>query len=121
MAAETLDDINGCIAALADDLGAEVHFCQSNHEGELIDRIHQARSDGFSGVLFNPGAYTHTSIALRDAIAGIGLPTSKFIFPTFMPENPFVAVPISHPSLSARSAVLAPMAICWPCAGCWPG
>lgn len=49
-------------------------FFQSNHEGALIDRLHQAQHDGMDGVIFNPGAYTHTSIALRDAIAGISVP-----------------------------------------------
>ena len=49
-------------------------FCQSNHEGELIDRLHQAYESGVSGVVFNPGAYTHTSVALRDAIKAIDLP-----------------------------------------------
>lgn len=49
-------------------------FFQSNHEGALVDRLHQARTDGTDGIVFNPGAYTHTSIALRDAIAAIGVP-----------------------------------------------
>ncbi|MEM1126300.1 MAG: type II 3-dehydroquinate dehydratase [Bacteroidota bacterium] len=48
-------------------------FFQSNHEGVLIDRLHAAHAEGVDGVVFNPGAYTHTSVALRDAIAGTGL------------------------------------------------
>lgn len=52
----------------------ELAFFQSNHEGRLIDRIHEAGQDGTTGIVFNPGAYTHTSIALRDAIAGIQMP-----------------------------------------------
>jgi len=51
-----------------------IHFFQSNHEGELIDRLHQAQRDNMDGVVFNPGAYTHTSIAIRDAVAGITVP-----------------------------------------------
>jgi 3-dehydroquinate dehydratase-2 len=53
---------------------ADFSFFQSNHEGALIDRLHEARLDATEGIVFNPGAYTHTSIALRDAIAGIALP-----------------------------------------------
>ncbi len=49
-------------------------FFQSNHEGALIDRLHVARPEGVTGVVFNPGAYTHTSVALRDAVAAIDLP-----------------------------------------------
>jgi len=52
----------------------QLSFYQSNHEGDLIDRLHQANELGTSGVVFNPGAYTHTSVALRDAITAIDLP-----------------------------------------------
>lgn len=69
----TLVDINATISALAAELGVEVEFFQSNHEGALIDRLHEAM-DVCDAVVFNPGAYTHTSYALRDAVAGIGLP-----------------------------------------------
>lgn len=54
--------------------GVVVEHFQSNVEGVLIDRIHQASADGMDGIVINPGAYTHTSIALRDAIAGVALP-----------------------------------------------
>ncbi|MFA7537329.1 MAG: type II 3-dehydroquinate dehydratase, partial [Desulfuromonadales bacterium] len=62
---ETLEDINCGLAELAGALQVETLFYQSNHEGELIDRIHQARGEGVVGMLINPGGYTHTSIALR--------------------------------------------------------
>lgn len=52
----------------------QLSFYQSNHEGDLIDRLHQAYESGMSGVVFNPGAYTHTSVALRDAVKAIDLP-----------------------------------------------
>jgi 3-dehydroquinate dehydratase-2 len=52
----------------------QLSFYQSNHEGDLIDRLHQAYESGTSGIVFNPGAYTHTSVALRDAIKAIDLP-----------------------------------------------
>jgi 3-dehydroquinate dehydratase-2 len=70
----TLDDINSRLQALALERGVELRVLQSNHEGELIDAIHQAR-EWADGILINPGAYTHTSYALRDAIAAVALPT----------------------------------------------
>ena len=69
----TLDDINEKMIALGKELGAEVICKQSNHEGALIDALHDARTSA-SGVVFNPGGYTHTSVALRDAISAIVIP-----------------------------------------------
>jgi len=69
----TLDDINARCISLGQELGVEVRCFQSNHEGALIDALHEARHWAI-GVVFNPGGYTHTSVALRDAIAAIGLP-----------------------------------------------
>ena len=69
----TIDDINNKLIALGRELGADVTCAQSNHEGALIDALHDARAWA-NGVVFNPGAYTHTSIALRDAIAAIQIP-----------------------------------------------
>jgi 3-dehydroquinate dehydratase-2 len=69
----TLDEINARCVALGAELGAEVSCYQSNHEGALIDALHEARIWA-AGVVFNPGGYTHTSVALRDAIAAIGIP-----------------------------------------------
>jgi 3-dehydroquinate dehydratase II len=69
----TLDDINTRIQTAGQEIGLQVRCQQSNHEGALIDALHEARTWA-SGVLFNPGGYTHTSVALRDAIAAIGIP-----------------------------------------------
>jgi len=69
----SFDDINNKVMELGKELGAEIKCLQSNHEGALIDALHDARTWA-NGVVFNPGAYTHTSIALRDAISAIQLP-----------------------------------------------
>ena len=69
----TLDNINEKMISLGKELGAEVKCLQSNHEGALIDALHDARTWA-SGVVFNPGGYTHTSVALRDAISAIAIP-----------------------------------------------
>jgi 3-dehydroquinate dehydratase-2 len=69
----TLDEIESRLAEKAREFGAEVTSQQSNHEGVLIDALQDARTWA-DGVLFNPGGFTHTSVALRDAIAAIGIP-----------------------------------------------
>jgi 3-dehydroquinate dehydratase-2 len=69
----TLDEIDGRLVELGKSLGAEVSCQQSNHEGALIDALHEARAWA-DGVVFNPGGYTHTSVALRDAVTAIGIP-----------------------------------------------
>jgi 3-dehydroquinate dehydratase-2 len=69
----TLENINEKLIALGKDLGAEINCVQSNHEGALIDALHDARTWA-NGVVFNPGGYTHTSVALRDAISAIQFP-----------------------------------------------
>lgn len=71
---ETLEDVKKRCVALAKEFSAELEFKQSNHEGQLIDWIHEAEDTGVNGIVFNPGAYTHTSVALRDAIASISVP-----------------------------------------------
>ncbi len=69
----TLDEINAALQQAAAARGAELRIVQSNHEGALIDAIHEAMAWA-DGILINPGGYTHTSIALRDAVAAVGLP-----------------------------------------------
>ena len=70
----TLAEIDRDIATLAAELGVAVVSFQSNHEGALIDRIHAAAREGVAGILINPGAYTHTSVALRDALSAVAIP-----------------------------------------------
>ncbi|ANV91454.1 type II 3-dehydroquinate dehydratase [Picosynechococcus sp. PCC 8807] len=72
--ATTLKDINTRLEKEAKILGVSLHCFQSNHEGALVDQI-QAALGKFSGILINPAAYTHTSVALRDALAAVNLPT----------------------------------------------
>lgn len=69
----TLADIENELATLAARQQAQVTFFQSNHEGALIDRIHQARTDGTDFIIINAGAFTHTSIALRDALSAVSV------------------------------------------------
>jgi 3-dehydroquinate dehydratase-2 len=69
----TLAEIDQDLRRLASELGAELEIVQSNHEGEIVSAIHGAMGKA-QGLLINPGAYTHTSVAIRDAVAGAGLP-----------------------------------------------
>jgi len=71
---DTLAAVEKHLSGLAKQMGHEFDAFQSNHEGALIDRIQKAASDGTAIMLFNPGGYTHTSIALRDALLAVALP-----------------------------------------------
>lgn len=70
----TLAQIDADLRQMAADAGVELQSLQSNHEGALIDRIQAARTDDTAFILINPGGYTHTSVALRDALAAVALP-----------------------------------------------
>ncbi|ADL56871.1 type II 3-dehydroquinate dehydratase [Gallionella capsiferriformans] len=70
----TLDEINAGLIAFAAENGGKLSCMQSNSEATLIDRIHQARSDGTEFIVINPAAFTHTSVALRDALAAVAIP-----------------------------------------------
>jgi 3-dehydroquinate dehydratase II len=70
----TLDEINERLMTLAGKSGANLFSFQSNAEAELVDRIQQARADGTEFIIINPAAYTHTSVALRDALAAVAIP-----------------------------------------------
>ena len=72
---ETYEDLKSMIQREADALGVQVSFFQSNHEGALVDAIQQAYFDQMDGIIINPAAYTHTSVALLDAVKAVGIPT----------------------------------------------
>lgn len=70
----TLDDINANLSKEANKLGHDIQCLQSNAEHELVDAIHQAKSDHIDFIIINPAAFTHTSIAIRDALLAVGIP-----------------------------------------------
>ncbi len=86
---ETLADINAALAEQAQAAGHELSWYQSNAEHELIGRIHQARDDQTAMIVFNPGAFTHTSIALRDALAAVAIPFIEVHLSNVHAREPF--------------------------------
>ena len=70
---QTLEEIDTALTAQADRLGLHIETFQSNHEGDMVDKIQQAH-DSFHGIIINPAAYTHTSIAIRDALSQLNIP-----------------------------------------------
>ncbi len=85
---DTLDEIDARLTIFAAENNCAIRTEQSNHEGALIDAIHQAR-EWADGILINPGAFTHTSIALRDAISGVGLPAIEIHLSNIHAREPF--------------------------------
>lgn len=72
---QTLESIESTLKHEAGKYGVEIDFFQSNHEGAIIDSIHEAGRLGYHGLILNPGAFTHYSYAIRDAVAAVGIPT----------------------------------------------
>jgi 3-dehydroquinate dehydratase-2 len=96
----TLAEIHEGLRALAGERSAGVDCRQSNHEGQLVDWLGASVEEGFHGVLINPGAYTHTSVALLDAIKAIGLPTVEVHL-----SNPEAREPFRHKSVLAAACL----------------
>jgi 3-dehydroquinate dehydratase-2 len=96
---DTLDDIAGRCEDRARELGLDIEFRQSNHEGHLIDWMHEANGDGAKAVILNPGGYTHTSVALHDAIKSISVPVIEVHL-----SNPHARESFRHRSYVAKAA-----------------
>ena len=85
----TLPQINERLELLAGELGAKLAAWQGNHEGALVDRIQAARQDGTDFIIINAAAYTHTSVALRDALAGVAIPFIEVHLSNLYKREPF--------------------------------
>jgi len=85
----TLEQINAELTEIASKAGSVLKTFQSNHEGALIDRVHAARQDGTDFVIINPAALTHTSVGLRDALAGVALPFIEVHLSNVHKREPF--------------------------------
>jgi len=92
----TLEEINIRLQSAAEKMDAALKFRQSNHEGDLIDSLHEA-SGWATGVVFNPGGYTHTSVALRDAIAAIPIPVVEVHLTNISGREPFRQTSLTAP------------------------
>jgi 3-dehydroquinate dehydratase-2 len=87
--ASTLAEVEATCTRLAAERGATLGCFQSNHEGVLIDRIHAARDEGVNAIVVNPGGLTHTSVALRDALAGVAIPFVEVHISNVHAREPF--------------------------------
>jgi len=97
----SLDELNAVVRERAQALGVELRFLQSNHEGALIDALHAARRE-VDGVIFNPGAFTHYSYALRDAVAGIAPPVVEVHLSDISTREEFRRVSVIAPVCRAQ-------------------
>ena len=83
---ETIKDLENMLKKVADELNVDIECYQSNHEGDIVDKIQNSRNK-VDFILLNAGAYTHTSVAIRDALAGIDSHSMRFTFPMFTNER----------------------------------
>jgi 3-dehydroquinate dehydratase-2 len=96
----TLTDINARLERVAKDKGVAVEFLQSNHEGDIVDALGAAAKNGIAAIVMNPAAYTHTSVAIRDAVAAIAIPVIEVHLSNIYKREEF-----RHHSLIAPAAV----------------
>jgi 3-dehydroquinate dehydratase-2 len=94
----TLEQLNHRLSSVAAAVEVEVEFFQSNHEGDIVDRIAAAMSDGTSGIIINPAAYTHTSIAIHDALLAVKIPSLEVHISNISARDNFRHVSMTAPA-----------------------
>ena len=100
----TLEEINAMLLQEAKERGVELSIFQSNHEGEIVDIIGKAKEDHYEAILINPAAYTHTSVAIRDAIAAVNIPAIEVHLSNIYSREDFrhtsLIAPVSYGQIS---------------------
>ena len=109
----TLEEIRQNLDNIASELGVELDFYQSNHEGDLVDRIGNAKTEGVDGIVINPAAYTHTSIAIRDAIEGVSIPAIEIHLSNIHAREEFRQKSMTAPVCIGQIAGLGPDGYEW--------
>lgn len=108
----TLEEINRGLEEIAQELGITLRIFQSNCEGDLIDEIQRAAGD-CEGILLNPAAYTHTSVAIRDALVAVGLPAIEVHLSNIYKRESFRQVSLIAPAIWAQICGLGPDGYYW--------
>ena len=108
----TLEEINRQLLQLAEELNVELKIVQTNHEGVIVDHIQQA-ADDCQGILINPAAYTHTSVAIRDALATVALPTIEVHLSNIYAREDFRKVSLTAPVVTGQISGLGAAGYVW--------